>query len=171
MDGARLALQTRRMNAFTLFHVALSLIGIVAGFVVVFGMIGSQPRRCWTKVFLWTTLATSVTGFFFPFHGFTPALGTGIVSMIVLAVTFYALYSKKLMGSWRWIYAVGAVIAQYLNFFVLIVQSFRKIPALRALAPTQQEPPFGLAQGAALLLFIGLGILAARWFHPVAPLA
>ena len=171
MDDGGVSAQAVRMNAFTLFHVALSLIGILAGFVVVFGMMNSQPCRCWTKVFLWTTLATSVTGFLFPFHGFTPAIGTGIVSMLVLAVTFYALYGKKLTGSWRWIYAVGAVFALYLNFFVLIVQSFRKIPALHALAPTQQEPPFALAQGAALLLFIVLGILAVRKYHPVAPLA
>ena len=164
-------MQPRAMNAFLEFHVALSLIGIVSGFVVVFGMIGSKTCPGWTKVFLWTTLATSVTGFFFPIHGITPALATGIISVVVLAFTFYALYGKKLFGGWRTVYVVTAVIAQYLNFFVLIVQSFLKIPALHALAPTQKEPPFAIAQGLGLLLFIVLGVLAAKRFRPVAPLA
>ncbi len=159
------------MNAFLAFHVALSLIGILTGFVVVFGMIGSQACRGWTTVFLWTMLATSVTGFLFPFHGFTPAIGTGIISVVVLALAFYALYAKKLFGGWRTVYVVTAVIAQYLNFFVLIVQSFQKVSFLHQFAPTGKEPAFGIAQGMALLLFIGLGIVAARKFHPVAPLA
>ncbi len=159
------------MNAFLVFHVALSLVGILTGFVVVFGLVGSKMCRGWTTVFLWTTLATSVTGFLFPIHGFTPALGTGIVSVIVLAFTFYALYAKKLFGGWRTVYVVTAVLAQYLNFFVLIVQSFLKVPALHALAPTGSEPPFAVTQGAALLFFIVVGIVAARKFHPVAPLA
>ena len=159
------------MNAFTLFHVAICLIAIFSGFVVVFGMVGSKLCKGWTTIFLWTTLAVSVTGFMFPIHGFTPALGTGIISLAVLAFTFYALYAKKLFGGWRTVYVVTAVIAQYLDFFVLIVQSFQKVPALHALAPTQQEPPFAIAQGAALLLFIVLGVLAVKRFHPVAPLA
>lgn len=159
------------MNAFLWFHVALSLVGIGSGFVVVFGMIGSKTCKGWTTVFLWTTLGTSVTGFLFPIHGFTPALGTGIVSVVALAFTFYAWYARKLFGGWRTVFVVTAVIAQYLNFFVLIVQSFLKIPALHALAPTQKEPPFAIAQGAALLLFIVLGVLATKRYHPVAPLA
>lgn len=159
------------MNAFLWFHVALSLVGIGSGFVVVFGMIGSKSCKGWTTIFLWTTLGTSVTGFLFPIHGFTPALGTGIVSVVTLAFTFYALYARKLFGGWRTVFVVTAVIAQYLNFFVLIVQSFLKIPALHALAPTRKEPPFAIAQGAALLLFIVLGILATKRYRPVAPLA
>lgn len=155
------------MTAFTLFHVVLSLVGILAGFVVVFGLIASKICRCWTAVFLWTTLATTVTGFMFPYHGFTPALGTGIVSLLVLLPAFFALHARKLAGAWRWIYVVGAVLALYLNFFVLIVQSFLKIPALHALAPTQQEPPFAMAQGAALVLFVVLGILATIKFRPL----
>ena len=156
------------MNTFTLFHVALSLVGILAGFVVVFGLLGSKPGGGWTTVFLWTTLATSVTGFFFPFHGFTPAIGVGIISALILALAFYALRARQLAGPWRGVYVVGAVVAQYLNFFVLIVQSFQKIPALHALAPTQQEPPFAVAQGAALLLFVVLGLRAVKRFHPAA---
>lgn len=155
------------MSTLTLIHVAISLVGILAGFVVAFGMLASKPSTGWTAVFLWTTLATSVTGFFFPFNGFTPALGFGVVSLLVLAPVFYALYARKLAGPWRWIYVIGVMLAFYLNFFVLIVQSFLKIPALHALAPTQQEPPFAVAQGAALLFFIVLGVAAVRKFHPV----
>ncbi len=159
------------LGAFTAFHVAISLVGIISGFVVVFNLLGSKPGKGWTATFLWTTLATSVTGFLFPFHGFTPAIGTGIVALIVLGPTFFALYSKKLAGFWRPTYVIGAVLSLYLNFFVLIVQSFLKIPALHALAPTQKEPPFGIAQGLALLLFIGLGIAATIKFRPPAPAA
>ena len=154
------------MSAFTLFHVGLSLVGILSGFLVAIGMLGSKSSPGWTAVFLWTTLATTVTGFLFPYHGFTPAIGVGIVSMLVLAPVFYALYSKKLVGAWRWIYVVGAMLALYLNFFVLIVQAFLKIPALNALAPTQAEPPFAVAQGAALLFFLALGVGAAIKFRP-----
>src|SRR6267142_1861047 len=134
------------MNAFTLFHVALSLVGIFTGFVVMIGMLGSKPGKGMTAVFLCTTLATTVTGFLFPFKGFTPAIGLGLISLPVLAVAFYALYAKKLSGAWRTTYVVAAVLAQYFDVFVLIVQSFQKIPALNALAPTQKEPPFAAAQ-------------------------
>jgi len=154
------------MSAFTLFHVALSLVGIVAGFVAVFGLLASKLGPVSTPVFLWTTLATTITGFMFPFHGFTPAIGLGLISLPVMGAAFYALYAAKLAGRWRGVYVVNAVLALYLNFFVLIVQSFLKIPALNALAPTQKEPPFALAQGAALLLFVALGILTVRRFQP-----
>ena len=159
------------LGAFTLFHVAISLVGIVAGFVAVFGMLGSKLEAGWTKLFLWTTLATSVTGFLFPYKGFTPAIGTGIVALIVMAPTFFALYTRKLAGFWRPTYVIGAVISLYLNFFVLVVQSFLKIPVLKALAPTQKEPPFAIAQGLALLAFVGLGIAAAIKFKPASPQA
>jgi hypothetical protein len=141
-------------------------VGIFAGLVVAFGLLASKSCPGWTAVFLWTTLATSVTGFFFPLHGFTPAIGVGIVSLLILAPVFYARYARKLAGAWRWIYVIGAMLALYLNFFVLIVQSFQKISALHALAPTQAEPPFALAQGAALLLFIVLGVIATIKFRP-----
>lgn len=154
------------MSTFTLIHVAISLVGIFTGFVVLFGMLAGKPCATWTSVFLWTTLLTSVTGFFFPFHGFTPAIGVGILSLLILAPVFYAWYVRKLSGAWRWIYIIGGVLALYLNFFVLIVQSFQKIPALHALAPTQAEPPFAIAQGIALLFFIVAGFLAAKKFHP-----
>ncbi|MFA6287826.1 MAG: hypothetical protein WC661_10625 [Opitutaceae bacterium] len=109
-----------------------------------------------------------MTGFLFPYHGFTPALGTEIVSMAVLAVALFALYGRRLAGVWRGAYVVNAVLALYLNFFVLIVQLFLKVPALKALAPTQKEPPFAIAQGAALGLFFVLGVLAWKRFRPAA---
>jgi hypothetical protein len=155
------------MNTFTLIHVAISLAGIFAGFVVSFEMLSAKSSATWVAVFLWTTLLTSVTGFFFPYHGFTPAIGVGIISVLILAPVFYAWYLAKLAGAWRWIYVVGAVTALYLNFFVLVVQSFLKIPALHLLAPTQAEPPFAIAQGLALLFFIGLGVFATRKFRPL----
>jgi len=153
------------LSAFTVFHVALSLIGIASGFVVLYGLLQAKQSAGWTKLFLTTTIATSVTGFFFPFHGFTPADGVGIVSLIVLALAVLALYRFGLAGGWRRTYVITCVIALYLNFFVLIVQSFQKIPALNALAPTQSEAPFQITQLVALLAFIALGIRAAMKFR------
>ena len=153
-------------HPFTLLHVVLSLVGIVAGLVVAKGLLASNRMPGWTAVFLWTTVATTVTGFFFPFRGFTPALGTGIVSTLVLVPTLYALYRGRLVGKWRWIYVVGAMVSLYLNVFVLVVQAFLKVPTLHVLAPTQAEPPFGIAQGVVLLLFVALTILAVRRFRP-----
>jgi hypothetical protein len=153
------------LDAFTIFHVVLSLVGIVSGFVVVFGMLASKRLDGWTALFLTTTVATSVTGFFFPFHGFSPAYAVGTVSLIVLAIAILARYRFRLAGGWRRTYAITAVIGLYLNFFVLIAQLFMKVPALRAMAPTQSEPPFQVTQLAALVLFVVLGIRAAMKFR------
>ena len=153
------------MDTFTRVHVIISLIGIASGFVVLFGLLGAQRLDRWTTLFLVSTLATIVTGFWFPFHGFTPAIGVGIVSLIVLAIAIYARYVVQLAGVWRRIYVVAAMLALYLNFFVLIVQSFQKISPLRALAPTQTELPFLVAQVLALVIFVVLTILAARRFR------
>jgi hypothetical protein len=153
------------LKAFTLFHVALSLVGIGSGFMVVFAMIGSKRLSGWNALFLITTVGTSVTGFLFPFHGFLPSHGVGIVSLIVLTMAILARYRFHLAGGWRRTYAITAVLALYLNFFVLIVQLFLKVPALAAIAPTQSEPPFRKAQLAALVFFVVLGILAAIRFR------
>ncbi|MFZ3376372.1 MAG: hypothetical protein WA183_12535, partial [Chthoniobacterales bacterium] len=120
----------------------------------------------WTKWFLITALATTLTGFFFPFHGFTPAIGLGIISLPFLALTIFARCSRQLVGAWRWIYIIGAVICLYFNLFVLVVQSFEKVPALHALAPTQTEPPFKLTQMIVLVLSILLAIVALIRFRP-----
>jgi hypothetical protein len=154
------------LSAFTMLHVVLSLIGIAAGFVVLFGMLGAKKLPRWTALFLATTVLTSVTGFLFPFDRVLPSHIFGVLSLVVLAVALFALYGRRLAGSWRWIYVAGAAFALYLNSFVAVFQAFLKVPAVHALAPTQAEPPFAIAQGALLLFFIALTFLAIRKFHP-----
>ena len=154
------------LTAFTFFHVALSLAGIFSGFVVVWGMLSAKRFEGWTAFFLATTVATSVTGFLFPVHHFMPSHGVGIISLLLLAVAIVARYRRHLAGSWRWIHVVSAVVALYLNFFVLIVQAFLKVPALKAIAPTQSEPPFKITQLVALAIFFAICVIAAIRFRP-----
>ena len=156
------------MKTFTQIHVAISLIAIFTGLVVMVGLLTRKRLDRWTGVFLFTTVLTSVTGFFFPFHGFTPALGVGIISMLLLIVAIVARYPRHLLGAWRWIYVITAMVSLYLNVFVLIVQSFQKVSILKALAPTQSEPPFLFTELLTLLLFIVLSIVAAIRFR-IAP--
>jgi hypothetical protein len=159
---------------FTTIHVIITLIAIASGIIVVIGMLGAHRMPGLTALFLLTTIHTSVTGFLFPIHGFTPALGVGIVSMILLALALVALYGKHLAGAWRWIYVVTAVTALWFNVFVLIVQSFEKLSILNAKAP-QFGPPFSepantnfaIAQGAALVIFVVLGLVAAFKCRPL----
>jgi hypothetical protein len=152
--------------AFTMLHVVISLIAIVAGLVVLAAMLRSNHISGLTGIFLLTTVLTSMTGFLFPTSGFTPAQAFGYLSLVLLAIALAALYAFHLAGAWRWIYVATAVTSLYLNCFVLIVQMFQKLPALHALAPNQAEPPFQIAQGLLLLAFVVLGVLAARRFHP-----
>jgi hypothetical protein len=149
-------------QAFTVLHTALSLIGIVSGFVVMYGLLGGKRLDRWTALFLLTTVLTSVTGFLFPFDHLLPSHKVGIISLLVLAVAILARYPLHPAGGWRWTYVLTAVMALYLNVFVLVVQSFLKVPALHAMAPTQQEPPFLVAQLIVLALFIWLAIAAVR---------
>lgn len=153
------------LSAFTKLHVVISLIGILSGLVVMFGLLVRQKLNRWTALFLISTLATSATGFFFPFHGVTPAIIVGIISLVLLAVAILARYARHLAGHWRWIYVVSAMIALYLNVFVLVVQLFQKVPALKALAPTQSEPPFAVTQLVVLALFVLLTIFAVIRFR------
>lgn len=153
------------IGILTFVHVLISLIGIGAGLVVAYGLLTGKRLDGWTKLFLVTTVATSVTGFFFPVHQFMPSHAVGIISLVVLAIAIPARYKFHLRSAWRWIYVVGAVISLYLNVFVGIVQSFQKIPALKAMAPTQSEPPFLIAQLVVLVLFVGIGILGSIKFH------
>lgn len=154
------------LAAFTMLHVIISLIAIASGLIVVFGMLGSNRMKGLTALFLLSTILTSVTGFMFPFNGFLPSHAFGILSLLLLVAVLPALYKFQLAGKWRWIYVVGAVILLYLNVFVLVFQVFLKISFFNALAPTQAEPPFAIAQGLALLVFIVLGVLAVKKFHP-----
>lgn len=150
------------LSTFTFLHVLVSLIGIVAGFVVVFGLLTGEELPRWTALFLIATALTSLSGFLFPFKGFTPAIGVGVLSLLVLLLASVARYAGHLAGVWRATYVISAMLALYFNFFVLIVLSFEKVPALKALAPTQSEAPFKLAQLAALVLFVVLTTLAYR---------
>jgi hypothetical protein len=149
-------------QTFTVVHTALSLIGIVSGFVVMYGLLGGRRLDRWTALFLLTTVLTSVTGFLFPFDHLLPSHKVGIISLLVLAVAILARYALHLAGGWRRTYVLTAVMALYLNVFVLVVQSFLKVPVLHAMAPTQQEPPFLVAQLIVLALFIWLAIAAVR---------
>ena len=159
------------LATYTLIHVIISLIGIGSGLIVLFGMFNSKRLDGMTALFLATTALTSLTGFGFPFEHVTPGIILGILSLLVLAFTVPARYSFHMAGRWRSIYVVTAVIALYFNCFVLIAQSFLKIPALHALAPTGHEPPFAIAEGILLVLFIIAGVMAVKKFHPDAILA
>ena len=153
------------MTTFTAIHVLLSLVGIASGLVVLSGMMTANVMYSWTLLFLASTLATSVTGFFFPFHGFTPALGVGILSVVTLLAAIAARYRFHLTGTWRWIYVVGAATALYFNSFVLVAQAFLKIPELHVLAPTGSERPFALAQALVLAFYLVTGALAIKGFR------
>jgi hypothetical protein len=155
------------LSVYTFIHVVLSLVGIGSGAVVVQGMLVSKRRDEWTAIFLVTTLATSLTGFGFPFEHVLPAHVVGLLSLIALVAAMVARYPYQLVGRWRLTYVTGAVVALYFNVFVLIAQAFLKIPALKAMAPTQSDPPFVVAQLVALVAFVALGIFAARRFQPV----
>jgi hypothetical protein len=161
------------IQLFTTIHVIISLIAIVAGLIVLLGMLGSKRLAGWTALFLLTTILTSVTGFMFPIAGFTPALAVGVLSLILLAIALLALYGKRLAGNWRWIYVATAVAALWFNVFVLIVQTFEKVSILNPHAP-QVGPPFSdpqnmqfiIAQSAALVILVVLGVIAAVRFRP-----
>jgi hypothetical protein len=155
------------LSAFTLFHVVLSLVGIGSGLIVLSGLLGSKRLDGWTAIFLTTTVATSVTAFLFPFHGVTPGIIIGLLSLVVLAIAILARYRYGLAGGWRPTYVATSITALYFNVFVLVVQSFEKVPVLRALAPTHSEPPFVATQLVVLAIFVTLAVVAVVKFHDV----
>jgi hypothetical protein len=152
------------ITTFTLFHVAVSLIGIMAGLVVAGGLVAGKPLDGWTGVFLVTTVLTNATGFGFPFVTLLPSHVIGALSLVLLPVVIFARYGKHLAGGWRSVYVVGAVLVLYLNVFVLLAQLFRRIPALIVSAPTGKEPPFLVTQLVVLALFVWLGRAAFKGF-------
>jgi hypothetical protein len=156
------------LSAFTTLHVVISLIAIAAGFVVMFGMLGSNRMPALTGLFLLFTILTSVTGLMFPFEKLLPSHILSIISLVLLVIACIALYGTKLAGASRWIYAVTALASLYINVFVLVIQSFLKIPALHALAPGNPPngPAFAVVQGIALVFFVIVIIGAVRRFHP-----
>ena len=150
----------------TIVHVAISLIGIGSGFVMIYGFVTGKRFDQSTAIFLATTILTSLTGFLFPIQKFTPGLAIGVLSLIALGVAVWALYRKHLAGGWRAAFVVTAMISQYFNFAILIIQSFQKVPPLHELAPTQSEPPFAVTQLTVLVLFIALTVAAIIRFRP-----
>jgi hypothetical protein len=157
------------LSTFTILHVIISLIGVVSGLVVLSGLLGSKVMPSWTALFLVTTILTNATGFLFPFDKLLPSHIIAIISLVLLAIACIALYGMKLSGAWRWIYMLTALIALYLNVFVLVIQSFLKIGPLHALAPSvpPSEPPFAVVQGIILVFFVIAIIGAVRRFRPV----
>ncbi len=151
--------------AFTLLHVIVSLAGIGAGLIAVFGLMGDRLLPRWTALFLIATTLTSVTGFLFPFHGVTPAITLGVLSLIVLLLATVALYAGNLAGGWRGTFVISALLALYFNVFVLFAQLFAKVPALKAIAPTQSSPAFGITQLIVLVVFVVLTIRVFKRFH------
>ena len=149
---------------FTLVHILISLVGIASGFGVLSGLLAAKLFPRWTAVFLATTAATSVTGFFFPFQGITPGIVVGVLALLALAAASYALYVRHLAGVWRKAFVIGAVLSLYFNCFVLVAQHFQKVPALSAIAPTPATPPFAITQAGVLLVFIWLGTIAMNRF-------
>ncbi len=161
------------MSLVVFVHVIISLVGIAAGFVVMFGMLGSRRMPGWTALFLVTTILTNVTGFLIPpflFDKLLPSHMIGILSLLLLAIACFALYGARLSGAWRWIYVLTALLSLYLNTFVLVIQSFLKVGPLHALAPSvpPSEPPFAILQGIVLVFFIIMIIGAIRRFRPLA---
>ena len=157
------------LSTFTMLHVIISLIGVVSGLVVLSGFLGSKVMPSWTALFLVTTILTNATGFLFPFDKLLPSHIIAIISLVLLAIACIALYVMKLAGAWRWIYTLTALIALYLNVFVLVIQGFLKIGPLHALAPSvpPSEPPFAVVQGIILVFFVIAIIGAVRRFRPV----
>ena len=153
------------LATFTLFHVVISLVGIASGLIVVYGLLTGKRLDTWTAIFLIFTVLTSATGFLFPITHLTPGLVVGIISLVVLAFAILARYALHLNGIWRVAYVISAILALYLNVFVLVAQLFLKVPALKALAPTGKEPPFLIAQLTVMAVFVVLTVLAAKRFH------
>ena len=153
-------------DIFLDIHVALSLIALVLGLIVLYGLLSGEVLGAWTVLFLLALILTSVTGFPLPPFGLDPPRMVGILSLILLAIAVLAIYAFRLRGAWRWIYVVTAMAALYLDAFVGVIQAFAKLTFLHSLAPTQSEPPFLIAQVIVLVIFVVLGFLAVRRFHP-----
>jgi hypothetical protein len=167
-NGERVMILGMSLSTFTTVHVIISLIAIVSGIVVMFGLLGSRRMPAMTAIFLLFTILTSATGFLFPFEKLLPSHMIGILSLVLLATACIALYGMTLSGPWRWIYVVTAMISLYLNVFVLVIQAFLKVPPLHALAPSvpPSEPPFAAIQGIVLVFFVVVIIGAVRRFRP-----
>jgi hypothetical protein len=155
-------------HAFTVFHVGVSVVAIGAGFIVIYGLLNANLWKTFTALFLATTAATSITGFFFHREHILPSHVVGVISLVALAVTALAFYAFRLHGVWRGVFVCGVTLSLYLNVFVLVVQAFLKVASLHALAPNGSEPPFVVAQSIVLLVFVAIGLMATLRFRPIA---
>ncbi len=160
------------LSTFVTVHVIISLIAIVAGIIVMFGLLTSNSMPGLTAIFLLFTILTSATGFLIPpllSEKLLPSHMVGALSLVLLAIACIALYGMKLSGAWRWIYAVTALLSLYLNIFVLVIQGFLKVPALHALAPGEPPggPVFAVVQLIVLVFFVIVIIGAVRRFRPM----
>jgi hypothetical protein len=147
---------------FTQVHVIISLIGIGSGLLVAYGLLKGKGFAGATAIFLLTTVLTSVTGFAFPNEHVTPGIIVGIISMVLLTIAIAARHLFHLGGIWRSLYVITAMMALYLNCFVLVVQLFEKVPSLKTLG---LQPPFLAAQVPVLILFLVLTIVAVKNFR------
>jgi hypothetical protein len=154
------------LSTFAWIHTVLSLVALISGIVVVIELLGSRLPGTWTTVYLASAVATSATGFGFQGVSFGASHWVGVMSLVALAAAILAHYVFHFVGAWRWLYAVSIVLGLYLLVFVAIAQAFKKVPALRAMAPTLSELPFAYAQVVALVPFVALVIAAARIFRP-----
>jgi hypothetical protein len=153
-------------QALLYFHVAISLIAILSGVIVLYGLLTANRMAGMTLLFLVTTFLTSATGFLFQRDHILPSHIVGVIALVVFAVGALALYTYRLRGFWRVVYVIAAVASLYFNVFVLVAQGFQKVPALHELAPTGAEPPFAIAQGIVLVVYIALGVMAVKRFRP-----
>jgi hypothetical protein len=158
------------LHAFTVLHVIICIVELFAGAVVGLQMLAGR-RSGLNGVFLATAALTTITGFLFPFHGMTPAIVLGLVSLPFLLLAAVSFYTGRLRGAWRPAYVLSTLFLLYLDAFVAVVQSFMKIGPLHALAPTGKEPPFAIVQGLVLLAFIIIGFVALKRFRPATAVA
>jgi hypothetical protein len=161
-------LGNKRKELMLQFHVVISLVAMIAGVGLLYRLLAGGPIKTVTAAFLVTMILTDLTGFPVAPFGFDPPRAVGIISLLLLAGAAVAFYVFRLVGAWRWIFCATAVAAFYLDVFVGVVQSFQKLPFLQALAPTQSEPPFIVAQVIVLLAFVALGVAAVLKYRPTA---
>ena len=152
------------LHVFTVVHTLITVVELVAGALVLLKLMQGELSGL-TGLFLITAALTSLTGFLFPFHGITPGIKLGVITLLSTGVAAFALYSFNLLGGWRRTFVISVVITLYFDAFVAVVQSFEKIPALHALAPTGKELPFAIAQGVVLLIFLYMGFLSVKRFR------
>jgi hypothetical protein len=152
------------LSTFGWIHTLISLLALLSGIVAVIGLFSPRDSETWTATFLVTAVVTSATGFGFPFDHFMASHWVGVIALVVLALMVLARYVFHLAGAWRWIYAAGMVVSLYFLALVAVDQAYRKVPALAAMPQSATY-----TQVALLLIFIVIGVAAARLYRPATP--